>query len=245
MLLVVNLDGSLLEGQNLYTHEFRSWIGSYPVMSLIGISCRGLESLMPIFENAQMPQMDYIICDMGATIVYGNTFSPVEPIQTNIEKNWPGSLKIQLFVHDIPNLLYRKIPAQRRCSFYTDNLTTVELVRRNAEELGCDIYYSSDNQLDVVPRGVSKASTLKKLMEHKNMHMNDVLVVGETIEDLDLVAHGFKTVLTKDTDQKLIDATSNMLNVFQTNNKGAKAIAESIKHFAGGMNINNFWAEKP
>src|SRR5688572_2014263 len=104
MLLATDLDGTLLGGKSLHKQQLYRFIRENADARLVFVTGRGLESVIPILNDPIIPNPDYIICDVGATIVNGHTLEPVEHLQSGIERNWPGRLKIMESLKDVPGL---------------------------------------------------------------------------------------------------------------------------------------------
>ena len=121
MILATDLDGTFLGGKSLHKQQLYRLVRKDTSIILVFVTGRGLETVIPLLNDPIMPNPDYIICDVGATIVNGHTLEAVEPLQNDIEKNWPGVLKIQECLKDLTELHYQEVPQQRRCSFYVSS----------------------------------------------------------------------------------------------------------------------------
>ena len=86
MLLATDLDGTFLGGKSLHKQLLYQFIRDQQDIQLVFVTGRGLESVIPLLNDPIIPNPDYIICDVGATIVNGHTLEPVESLQASIEK---------------------------------------------------------------------------------------------------------------------------------------------------------------
>lgn len=59
------------------------------------------------------------------------------------------------------------------------------------DALACDLLYSAGQYLDVLPPGVNKGRTLRRLVEHLDADPENVLVAGDTLNDLSMFEQGF------------------------------------------------------
>ena len=57
---------------------------------------------MPLLDDPTVPQPDFVICDVGATVVEGTHLQPVEPIQSSIDAIWPGQHVVADRIGEIP-----------------------------------------------------------------------------------------------------------------------------------------------
>ncbi|MEO6232741.1 MAG: glucosylglycerol-phosphate synthase [Ferruginibacter sp.] len=231
MLLATDLDGTFLGGKSLLKQQLYRLIRDNNDATLVFVTGRGLESVIPILNDPIIPNPDYIICDVGATIVNGHTLEPVDAIQSEIEKNWPGHLTIIDSLKEIKELDYQEVPQQRRCSFYTSDETIIEKVRTLVAPLDCDVIYSVGKYLDVLPKGVNKGTSLTKLINYLRVDADTVLVAGDTLNDLAMYQCGYKGVVVGQSEEKLVTATAGIPDIHYAKAAGAGGILESMSAF--------------
>lgn len=198
---------------------------------MIFVTGRGVESVLPLLNDPVIPRPDYIICDVGATVLDGVTLEPIQPIQNNIESKWPGKEAVMKMLEDVKGIRLQPVPQQRRCSFFFDDDKIREKVARLEKELGCDIILSANKFLDVLPSDVNKGTTLQKLCDLLRVPQQDVLVAGDTLNDLSLYGIGFKGVVVGEAEPALTEATNRLNDVFQADTAGAGGILEALNHF--------------
>lgn len=231
MLLATDLDGTFLGGKSIDKQKLYRLIRKNANFKLVFVTGRGLETVIPLLNDPIIPNPDFIICDVGATIVNGYTLESVEPIQNEIEQNWPGELKILEQLKDIATLQYQEVPQQRRCSFFLNNESEIAVFADKASGLGCDVIHSAGKYLDILPKGVNKGSTLTKLIQYLNENTDKVLVAGDTLNDLAMYQCGFKGVVVGNAEEALIKATQPLQKVYQAKAAGAGGILEAIEQF--------------
>ena len=228
MLLATDLDGTFLGGKSLHKQLLYQFIRDQQDIQLVFVTGRGLESVIPLLNDPIIPNPDYIICDVGATIVNGHTLEPVESLQASIEKKWPGRLRITELLGELEELRYQEVPQQRRCSFFTNDESLIDRVREVVTELDCEVIYSAGKFLDVLPKGVNKGSSLTQLINYLGVNGADVLVAGDTLNDLAMYKCGFKGVVVGQSEQRLIDATQGIDGIHYARAAGAGGILEAI-----------------
>lgn len=229
MLLATDLDGTFLGGDNHHRESLYQFLREHDHVTLVYVTGRGLASVMPLLENPEIPNPDYIICDVGATIVHGVTLQPIEPLQSNIEKKWPGKLRITDLLADLEGLRFQDVPQQRRCSYITDNELLADIVHERVKHLGCEVIYSAGRFLDILPAGVNKGTSLSKLIEYLGMDSTKVLVAGDTFNDFAMYTRGYQGVVVGMAEERLLDATRDLEHVYHAENAGAGGILEAIK----------------
>lgn len=228
MLLATDLDGTFLGGKSLHKQLLYQFIRDHQDIRLVFVTGRGLESVIPILNDPIIPNPDYIICDVGATIVNGHTLEPVEPLQGTIEKKWPGRLRITELLSDLTALQYQEVPQQRRCSFFTNDENLIGQVKEKVTSLNCEVIYSAGKFLDVLPKGVNKGSSLTKLVKYLQADPAKVLVAGDTFNDYAMYTCGYKGVVVGNSEDRLIKATEGIAGIHYAGPAGAGGILEAI-----------------
>ncbi|BBA34533.1 glucosylglycerol-phosphate synthase [Methylocaldum marinum] len=232
MLLATDLDGTFLAGSAEDRLRLYQLINSHPDIHLIYVTGRGRESVLPLLSDPTLPMPDYVICDVGATIVDGPNQQPLQPLQSQIDLTWPGDQAVLEALGALDEGVERQdVPQERRCSFYCTFDAISDRFREAVEALGCDLLYSANRYLDVLPRGVNKGSTLKRLVELLDIDPEDVFVAGDTLNDLSLFEQGFKGVCVGRSERPLLEATANNTRVLHASREGCGGVLEAIEHF--------------
>lgn len=231
MILATDLDGTFLGGSQEDKLQLYRQIREGQDIQLIFVTGRGIESVWPLLNDSIIPNPDYIICDVGATVLNGRTLEAIQPLQPDIESRWPGTLAIRKAMEDIPGLRYQEVPQERRCSFYYDETVDWTVVEDAVNALGCDMLKSAGKYIDVLPKGVNKGATLKALVKLLNLQGEKVLVAGDTLNDASLYETGYMGVVVGEAEEKLVTLTKSNKKVFHANRAGAGGILEAIGHF--------------
>jgi glucosylglycerol-phosphate synthase len=231
MLLATDLDGTFLGGSAEDRQRLYYLIVRHPEIKLAYVTGRGLESVMPLLDDPALPTPDYIICDVGATVVHGHSRQPIQPLQSNIEERWPGEQPIMEAMEKFEGLERQALPQERRCSYFCDPGAVHEDIEKAVEALGCDLLYSAGLYLDVLPRDVNKGSSLRALVDHLGIDPETVLTAGDTLNDLSMLQAGYKSVAVGNSEAGLIEATRNDAHVLQAKRPGCGGILEALAHF--------------
>lgn len=232
MILATDLDGTFLGGDPSQKTELYQLINNHPSIQLVFVSGRGLASVLPLFEEPFMPDPHYIIGDVGATVVHGYSLQPVEPIQSLIEELWPGREKIISALEDVKGLRLQDVPQQRRCSFYYDDKTDLHQLKSLTEALNCDLIISAGKYADILPKGVNKGSSLQMLATQYGFSDEQILVAGDTFNDLSLFETGYKGVVVGNAESGLQEVTMHLPTVYRAKGTGAGGILEAMQHFS-------------
>ncbi|WP_439134405.1 glucosylglycerol-phosphate synthase [Pseudomaricurvus sp.] len=231
MLLATDLDGTFLAGTPEQRLKLYQLISAHPDITLAFVTGRGLESVLPLLSDPTIPQPDYIICDVGCTIVEGHTQQPIQPVQAKIDALWPGTQVIENALAHKTGLQRQDVPQERRCSYFCEEGAIDDEVISIVNELSCDLLYSADLYLDVLPPGINKGKTLRELVEHMGWHPEQVMVAGDTLNDLSMYEQGFIGVCVGESEPALLQSTENRARVLHANEPGCGGILEAFQHF--------------
>lgn len=238
-LIATDLDGTFLGGDTHSKEKLYAALQNTDDVCLVFVTGRGLDSVLPLFDMAHMPRPDYIICDVGATIVHGTSLEPVTPIQEEIEGAWPGADTVRAAFEPLKGLRYQEVPQQRRSSYYFDQNADMKHIAGIAEQLQVDIIVSHGKYVDVLPAGTNKGSTLKKLVTLLDHPREAILVAGDTLNDLSLFETGFKGVVVGDAEEGLLHFTKKMDHIYHADAPGTGGILQAIEHFNIPVSLNN------
>jgi hydroxymethylpyrimidine pyrophosphatase-like HAD family hydrolase len=231
MLIATDLDGTFLAGDTDARQQLYQLISNDPDITLVFVTGRGLEAVLPILSDAAIPVPHYVIADVGATVVDGRTLQAVQPLQADIDALWPGERAVSEALQGIPGLQRQEVPQQRRCSYFCDSDAVTDELYRIANEQNCDLLYSADRYLDFLPRGVNKGSTLRRLVHDLGIDMNHVLVAGDTLNDLSMFEQGFRGVCVGESEAALLAATADRTRVLHSRRVGCAGILEALDFF--------------
>ncbi|MDV3504638.1 glucosylglycerol-phosphate synthase [Marinobacter sp. M-5] len=231
MLLATDLDGTFLAGDPENRLKLYRLIVAHPEIDLVFVTGRGLESVLPLLSDPTIPQPDYIICDVGCTVVNGHSQQAIQPLQGEIDDLWPGEQMIEDVLQSFDGLQRQEVPQERRVSYFcASDVVTDEMIAR-VEALSCNVLFSGGKYLDILPRGVNKGRTLSRLVEHLDVDPESVLVAGDTLNDLSMYEYGFKGVCVGESESALLQATEQKARVLHADATGCGGILEAFEHF--------------
>ncbi|MBW3551152.1 MAG: glucosylglycerol-phosphate synthase [Proteobacteria bacterium] len=234
MMLATDLDGTFLAGSSAHRQKLYRLVDRHPGISLTFVTGRGLEHVMPLLSDPTLPRPDYVICDVGATVVDGLTLQPVQPLQAGIDARWPGEHAVADAIDRFDGLVRQDVPQERRCSYFCEPETLAGIrheIEAAAQSLGCSVLYSADRYLDILPPDTDKGRTLAALADSLELPHERVLVAGDTLNDLSMFVAGFQGVCVGDSEPALVAATQQLANVLHADAPGCGGILEAIDHF--------------
>jgi glucosylglycerol-phosphate synthase/sucrose-6F-phosphate phosphohydrolase len=239
MLLATDLDGTFLAGDPENRLKLYRLIVAHPEIDLVFVTGRGLEAVLPLLSDPTIPQPDYIICDVGCTVVHGASQQTIQPLQGEIDELWPGEQVVESALSSFEGLQRQEVPQERRVSYFCDNDLVSEDMLARVSALSCDVLFSAGKYLDILPRGVNKGRTLSRLVKHLGVDPESVLVAGDTLNDLSMYQHEFKGVCVGESEAGLLAATEHQARVLHAGASGCGGILEAFEHFGylGQMGI--------
>lgn len=234
MILATDLDGTFIapDANGLASDLYKIIRDYREDIVLIFVTGRGHESILPLLDDSSIPIPDYIIADVGATILKWNrgAFVPVMPLQSEIAEKWPGREIILNELGSIAGLQIQEVPQERRCSFFYEDATLLAALEGIGKSLGLSVLSSADKYLDFLPLDVSKGNTLKQLLALEGLSEESVLVAGDTLNDLSLMQTGFKGVVVRNAEPALKQAVAAQGKVYLAREEGPEGILEAIYH---------------
>lgn len=215
IVLATDLDGTLipLAGDQANQYDLQRLKKAFDVddNSLVFVTGRHLESVESAIEEFELPNPDWIICDVGSTICKREppNWKPLDAyVSTLREILGQDSLK-QYHSHfdQLENLKLQEPQKQGdfKMSFYTPadllddtkQLLEQELAKIgvNGTVIGSIDPFNGDGLLDVLPTGVSKAFALKWWCDFSKINPTQVIFSGDSGNDYAAMVAGFKTIV--------------------------------------------------
>ena len=232
VILATDLDGTLLAGPLPARRRLRElFSGNIPHAKLIFVTGRGLESILPVLNDPMVPRPDYIIADVGATVVHGDTLQSVFPLQQGISESWPGTQVVLDALESFTYLERQSVPQERRCSFLVSEGMIDDELRAVVESLGCELLFSAHKYLDVLPKGIGKGATLRKLCNHLEFDHSIVVTAGDTLNDLSMFKENFSSIIVGGAEPALIHAVRDYEDVYLASGEGCAGIIEGLAHY--------------
>lgn len=199
-----------------------------PSSQVVFVTGRGVESVLPLINDPIVPSPAYVIADVGATVVHGESLESVQPLQLEIDGRWVGAEPIFERLDGLAGLSPQMVPQERRCSFFVEGPDVLDAVRDRLTGIECQLLFSAGKYLDVLPPGVSKGRTLRALVEHLGLPDESVLVAGDTLNDESLYERGFRGVIVGNAEQALRDAVPPSTLTLHASREGTAGILEAL-----------------
>ncbi|MDH6126446.1 HAD-IIB family hydrolase [Kitasatospora sp. GP82] len=228
-ILVADLDGTLLGADVTARRRLRDALDRHPEVMVVFATGRGLPSVREALEDQLLPRPRWIIADVGASVLDGVDHAPVEALQSELRRGWPGAERVRAELGRFPRLTYQDgVSQDGRCSFFVRPHDLTSAVTEAVEALGCAWVYSADRYFDVLPRGVSKGTALAALARRQGWSPASILVAGDSLNDLSMFQLGTHGVAVGNSEPALIEALAGQEAVHRPEQPGAAGVLRAL-----------------
>ena len=231
LVLATDLDGTFLGGDDRARSElYRAIDANRDRIALIFVTGRDIPFIRELTADGWVPKPDYVIGDVGTTIVAGGDFTSVPELEAEIARRWgDAGDRVREMLADVDWLDLQPTPFRYRVSYYYDPARYDPSVPARIEAAGFDCLISADTYLDVLPKGVSKGPTLLRLIDHLDVAPDRVLVAGDTMNDLSLFQTGLRGVAVANSEPGLLAEIRDLDMTTVSAGDGAAGILEIMK----------------
>ncbi|WP_417256933.1 HAD-IIB family hydrolase [Celeribacter halophilus] len=231
--LATDLDGTFLGGSQEARRVLYDWIeANRDTVGLIFVTGRDPEFIMEMCREEGLPWPEYVVGDVGTTIAHVRDDGHVEPIpelETDIAACWNdrGDL-VRATLEGVSGLTLQPTAFRYRVSYDLKPETYDAAAERLVEELGLDWLISDNRYFDVLPKGISKGPSIKRLISHLGIPEARVLCAGDTMNDLSMLVSGLNAVAVGNSETALTQRLHGHESVYHARSAGASGILEAI-----------------
>jgi HAD superfamily hydrolase (TIGR01484 family) len=234
--LATDLDGTFLGGSEAAREALYRWIEARrDSVGLIFVTGRDPEFIVSLTRGTPIPTPDYVVGDVGTTIAHVTDEGHCEPIphlEHEIAALWDdGSVMVRAALADMAGLTLQPTEFRYRVSYDMDPALLDPEAKPRIEAMGYDVLISADRYFDVLPRGVSKGPSLRRLVAHLDIDEPRVLCAGDTLNDLSMLACGLPAVAVGNSEAGLLEALPEAPHIHRAQGHGAAGIVEAIAEF--------------
>lgn len=234
--LATDLDGTFLGGpaqarETLYNliEDDRDSIG------LIFVTGRHSEFIQEHCDTFGIPMPDYVIADVGTTIAQVHApgiILPDRALEEPIAEAWRGKAEpVRALMRRINGLTLQDTPFRHRLSYDISpngfDASDLEPVRA----LDVDVLISDNRFVDILPKGVSKGPSLRRLIAALGIAKGRVLAAGDTLNDISMLTTGLHAVAVGGSEDALYDALPDCPRIHRASAIGAGGILEAMAAF--------------
>lgn len=230
-LLATDLDGTLV-GDRKGLEELLDFYAKQEYhVSLVYITGRFYQSALALMEEEHLPIPDVLITDVGTEIRYGTSYEKDLEWEQKMLNQWQPE-KIDKLAVSVDGLSKQKVPVLNRCSYFSNDLTTVEKFEQQlvSAEIPHKLIYSGGCDLDILPAGSGKGSALTYILDKFDARDAKILVAGDSGNDKEMLTLGFSSVMVGNAQPELLECAENP-TIFRASKACAAGIQEAWNHF--------------
>lgn len=235
LILATDLDGTFAGGSPADRRRLQGVLSTHPDALLIYVTGRSVAATRELMAEAALPAPDVLIADVGTTVVRGNDFSPVAALEREIAARWPGGDVVRARLAGLDVVTEQALNVPRRVSYWLAAGAAMETalarIAERLEGLEVEVIGSADTYIDVLPGGVDKGTTLRRVLAWLGRSEHDVVVAGDTLNDLALFETGLRGVVVGNCEPGLLERVAGRAHVYVAAGHGAAGILEGLGHF--------------
>lgn len=234
-ILATDLDGTFLGGTEAERRQFYDWIAaSRARVGLIFVTGRDPGHIRDLTRKRGVPRPDFVVGDVGTTIAAvddDHFLNPIPELEAEIEKAWNNAgMRVQAALQGVKGLRLQSSGFRYRVSYDMDPDLFETRALDIVAGLGLDALISDNRFFDVLPKDVSKGPSLLRLLTHLGVDNRKVLVAGDTLNDLSMLAMGLPAVAVGNSEPALLAEVKGLGHVHAAREPGVAGIAEAILH---------------
>lgn len=261
LVLATDLDGTLAHGEAAVREELVRMLQAQEQATLIYVTGRSPDAARELAARTPLPEPDFLIADVGTSVLVGLGPERVDVIESELGRNWPGETEIRARLSTLEALAPQEVAAPRRVSYwiesvrrqredahgdpfaaraaddpsFRDSATTAadaagRLAAGRLEGLDVDVLVSANVFLDVLPRGVNKGTTVRRVLRWLGRGDTECVVAGDSLNDLALFETGLAGVVVGNCEPALRRRVATMPRVYQATAEGVAGVMEGLRH---------------
>ncbi len=229
-ILATDLDGTFLGGSDRARTALTRHFGESPDRTLLYVTGRSSRSVTELVRRGKLPRPDAMICDVGSYVATADG-NPVQgEVMEHIRATWGDrGERVRSAFAGLTGLRLQPDFGPFRVSYYFDSTAELAEAHATADALGCDGLVSDNLYFDVLPRGVNKGTTLARLMREWGVAPESVLVAGDTLNDLAMLAAGFPAVVVANAEPALLAQLPPSDRILRASAPGCDGILEALR----------------
>ncbi len=230
-ILATDLDGTFLGGTSEDRNTLYRWLRDHPsTAQLIFVTGRDPDFITKLCASGEVPAPSYVIGDVGTTIAQfvDGTVQPIARLEAPIKRVWSGMEEpVRTRLAGIRGLWLQSAPFRHRLSYQYDDRFNPDALQV-LDGLDVDVIDSHGCFIDILPKGVSKGPSLLRLLLELKLPRDQVLVAGDTLNDLSMFQTGLHGAVVGGAEPELLAATRDLPLAYHCSCIGAGGILEAI-----------------
>lgn len=238
-LFSTDLDGTVV-GDNAATARFRDFWQSLPddIRPLLVLnSGRLLDDQFELMEAVPLPSPDYVIGGVGTMLSCRDQPSLRQAYSASLGKAF-DTVKIEALVSGISGISIQpeRYQHEMKSSWYLrdaseEAIAGIETLLRDSG-IGARIVYSSNRDLDILPRDADKGAALTWLCDHLEIGLDEVVVAGDTGNDRAMFElHGVRGITPANALPELKVLAQGRDTIYSAGQAQADGIISGLRHW--------------
>lgn len=230
--LATDLDGTFVGDADAF-QELCRFFDSLPyTVDFVYLTGRHVDSALSLIHQEGLPFPQVLVTDVGACIYTGRALLPDKKWQRMIAKDW-NPQRIEEVARNIPGVSLQSIPNDRRVSFHVNDRKQAHSLKLalQASGLSYNFVFSSGRDVDILPEGAGKGKALQYIIEEYGNDQANILVAGDSGNDLDMLTLGYPAVIVGNAQNELRHVKGK--NIYHAKKAYAAGIQEAWKYYYG------------
>lgn len=198
---------------------------------------RMLEDMLELIEENGLLEPDYMICGVGTLIYDASAGSVLKSFNDILEESWDRDRAEKVVREILPEAKRQpeKYQTRFKSSWHLPGATEEQIHALEegleAEGLDVNVIYSSDRDLDILPKYANKGNAFTWLLRKRSIPRKDALVAGDTGNDAAMfVKRGIRGIVVGNAQPELLEATVGR-DVYHAQSSCADGVLEGLVHY--------------
>ncbi|WP_328966708.1 trehalose-6-phosphate synthase [Streptomyces sp. NBC_00239] len=229
--LVADLDGTLLGGDQDSRLQLRRALERHPEITVVFATGRSLNSVRALLrQDPLLPSPRWIVADVGASVIDATDMSHIDALERPLRMGWPGHAAVREALRGFPQLAYQNVAQDGRCSFFLAPEGLTGALTSAVENMGCSWSYSEERYFDVLPPRAGKGPAVRQLIHKHQWPLSGLLVAGDSLNDLSLFHLRSHGVIVGNAEAALTERAPEGPLIHRSHLDGAAAILSTLQH---------------
>lgn len=231
-ILGTDLDGTFLAGSVRARRTLTAHFRDHAERRLLFVTGRSAASVRALIAEGLLPEPDAMICDVGAFVVTDDAPEVAAELLAEIHAAWGDrGTRVRAALSHLPGLRMQDEFGPYRVSYYCNDPAVAAEAAASVADLECDVLASGGCYLDVLPRGINKGTTLRRLLAEWDAPSDSVLAAGDSANDLSMFHAGLPAVAVGNSDAELLARLPVGEHVLRADGPGCDGILEALNAF--------------
>jgi HAD superfamily hydrolase (TIGR01484 family) len=189
-------------------------------IEIIFVTGRHPSSVIGVISDKRLPSPQWIICDVGTTILQRVSRQPYHPIEAYVNhldsiigQFTTVHLRSKIILHADLSPQENEKQGRHKLSYYCDAAKLVDHVAKmdsQIEQLSAPYRtvasvdpFNGDGLIDLLPRGIDKSTALQWWANHRIASKDQIVFAGDSGNDFAALTSGFRAILVGNADREL------------------------------------------